>query len=236
MSAASMKLSSVYHDKVSLIITIGTILFVAFLNFSWKLYHARSRVLKLRRQGLVCYSIVGRMCDFVLLTRMKPMPPYNPVLGHLPLARKIVSGLPKDAHPHYLPDMIRRAMPDLGPVYYLDLWPFGPQMLVIASPSSLYQITQEHSLPKYHGMKTFLQPITGGGDIVTMEGQIWKTWRGIFNPGFSASHLMTMTPRIVEETGTFCDILHTHVQNRTLFHMKDMTDNVTMDVIGRVVL
>lgn len=170
------------------------------------------------------------------LTLTKPMPPYSPVLGHLPFAHKIVSGLPKDAHPNYLPDMIRREMPDLGPVYYLDPWPFGPQMLVVASPSSLYQITQEHSLPKYHAMKTFLQPITGGGDIVTMEGQMWKTWRGIFNPGFSASHLMTLTPGIVEETVTFFDILDTHVQNQTLFHMKDMTDNLTMDVIGRVVL
>jgi len=135
------------------------------------------------------------------------MPPWNPILGHLVFVYKIASQLPKDAHPNYLPDQIRRAMPELGPVYYLDTWPFGPQMLVVASPNSLYQITQEHSLPKYHAMKTFLEPITEGLDIVTMEGLAWKKWRGIFNPGYSASHLMTLTSDIVEEIGSFCFIL-----------------------------
>lgn len=164
------------------------------------------------------------------------MPPWNPLFGHLLFCAKIASGLPKDAHPNYMADKIRRAMPDLGPIYYLDTWPFGPQMLVVASPSSLYQITQEHSLPKYHVLKSFLQPITNGLDIVTMEGPTWRTWRGIFNPGFSASHLMTMSSGIVEETARFCEILQTHFQNHTIFRMKDLTDNLAMDVIGRVVL
>ena len=164
------------------------------------------------------------------------MPPYNPVFGHLLFAYKIASKLPKDAHPNYLPDMIRRAIPDLGPVYYIDTWPFGPQMLVVASPNSLYQVTQKHPLPKYHAMKAFLQPITGGLDIVTMEGQTWRTWRGIFNPGFSAGHLMTLTSGIVEETAKFCGILQTHLQDQKVFRMKDLTDFLALDVIGRVVL
>ena len=132
--------------------------------------------------------------------------------------------------------MIRRELPELGPVYYLDTWPFGPHMLVVASPSSLYQVTQEHSLPKYHAMRTFLQPITGGLDIVTMEGHAWKTWRGIFNPGFSASHLMTLTSCIVEETTKFCDLLQRYLQSNETFQMKDLTDYLALDVIGRVVL
>lgn len=164
------------------------------------------------------------------------MPPYNAVLGHLGFAYKMTRGLPKDAHPNYLPDCIRRALPDLGPVYYIDTWPFGPQMLVVASTSSLYQVTQEHSLPKYHALRDFLRPITNGLDIVTMEGQQWKIWRGIFNPGFSASHLVTLTAGIVEETETFCDNLASHSSNQAIFRMKDLTDNLAMDVIGRVVL
>ena len=164
------------------------------------------------------------------------MPPYNPVLGHLLFCYRMSSKLPRDAHPGYLPDIIRRELPDLGPVYYIDTWPFGPQILVVASPNSLYQITQEHSLPKYHALKGFLRPITGGPDIVTMEGQTWKTWRGIFNPGFSTGHLMTLTSGIVKETETFCDILQSHLQNQTRFTMKELTDNLAMDVIGRVVL
>lgn len=212
-----MKLSNLFGDHGSITLTLVVFLLVAVLNFLLKLYRARSLVLKLRRHGL-------------------PMPPYSPFFGHLLFCAKIASGLPKDAHPNYMPDMIRRTMPDLGPVYYLDLWPFGPQMLVVAAPSSLYQITQEHSLPKHNTMKSFLQPVADGPDLVTMEGQTWKTWRGIFNPGFSASHLMTLSSMIVEETIRFCEILQTHFQNHTIFRMKDLTDNLTIDVIGRVVL
>ncbi len=164
------------------------------------------------------------------------MPPWNPILGHLYFCHKITSALPKDAHPNYLADMIRRKMPDLGPIYYLDTWPFGPQILIVASTQGLYQITQEHSLPKYHALKWFLQPITEGLDIVTMEGNLWKTWRGIFNPGFSANHLMGLTQNLVEETDVFCDILQKRLTDQKTFQMKDLTDNLTMDIIGRVVL
>ena len=164
------------------------------------------------------------------------MPPWNPIFGHLYFCYKITSALPRDAHPNYLPDMIRRAMPDLGPVYYLDTWPFGPQMLVVASIRGLYQITQEHPLRKYHGLKTFLQPITEGLDIATMEGDLWKTWRAIFNPGFSANHLMNLVYSLVEETVKFCDILQKCLEDQRTFQMKDLTDNLTMDIIGRVVL
>ncbi|KAL8721386.1 MAG: hypothetical protein Q9225_001933 [Loekoesia sp. 1 TL-2023] len=164
------------------------------------------------------------------------MPPWNPLVGHLYFCYKIQSELPKDAHPGYLPDMIRRKLPQLGPVYYLDIWPFGPQMLVVASTNALYQITQKHSLPKYHAMKQFLKPISEGLDIVTMEGDLWKTWRGIFNPGFSAAHLMTLTSSITDETHRFCKILQEYSQNHTVFKMKNFTDNLTMDIIGKVVL
>jgi len=164
------------------------------------------------------------------------MPPWNPLLGHLYFCYRVQSKLPKDAHPNYLPDMVRRELPELGPIFYLDTWPFGPQMLVVASTDGLYQITQKHSLPKYHAMKQFLKPISEGLDIVTMEGESWKTWRGIFNPGFSAGHLMTLASSIIEETSRFCEILQERSQDQAAFKMKNLTDNLTMDIIGTIVL
>ena len=164
------------------------------------------------------------------------MPPWNPVFGHLYFCYKIASTLPGDAHPNYLPDMIRRELPCLGPIFYLDTWPFGPQMLIVASTNGLYQMTQEHSLPKYPALKDFLQPIAEGLDLVTMEGDLWKTWRGVFNPGFSANYLMTLTQGIVKETEEFCGTLQNLSLNRNVFRMKDLTDNLTMDIIGRIVM
>lgn len=101
------------------------------------------------------------------------MPPYNPVFGHLVFCQKVLSRLPKDAHPQYLPDQIRHALPELGSNYYLDTWPFAPVMLIVASPSTLHQITQERSLPKYHALRDFLYPLTRG-----LELSQWKDKRG----------------------------------------------------------
>ncbi|KAL8698455.1 MAG: hypothetical protein Q9224_001841 [Gallowayella concinna] len=109
-------------------------------------------------------------------------------------------------------------------------------MLVVASTQGLHQITQEYSLPKHPGLRYFLHPIAQGFDLVTMEGDLWRKWRGIFNPGFSSTYLMSLAGGIVEETEQFCKSLEDLAQARALFHMKDLTDNLTMDVIGRIVM
>ena len=69
-----------------------------------------------------------------------------------------------------------------------------------------------------------------------MEGDLWKFWRGIFNLGFSANHLMNLTGSLVEETVKFRDVLQRRLEDQRTFKMKDLTDNLTMDIIGRVVL
>ena len=164
------------------------------------------------------------------------MPPLNPVFGHLFVLASVMSKLPKDAHQHYLPDQLRRTYPDMGPIFYIDAWPIISLTLVVASPSTLAQITTDHTLPKFPAIRDFLFPLTNGKDIVSMDGQEWKFWRNIFNPGFSAKHLMTVVPDIVHETTVFCEVLQEHAKKRKTFPMKTLTDNLAMDVIGKVVL
>ena len=69
-----------------------------------------------------------------------------------------------------------------------------------------------------------------------MDGPEWKYWRNIFNPGFSASHLISLVPDIVRETTVFCELLQDHAREQDTFQMKDLTDNLAMDIIGKVVL
>lgn len=164
------------------------------------------------------------------------MPPLHPVFGHLIFCYSIMSKLPKDAHPHYLPDQIRRELPELGPIFYLDAWPFLTLTLVVASPSTMYQITQGHTLPKFPAIRSFLHPLTNGIDIVSMDGQEWKMWRSVFNPAFSASHLMTLVPDMIKETRVFCRMLREHARKQDVFTMKALTDDLAIDIIGRAVL
>lgn len=73
-------------------------------------------------------------------------------------------------------------------------------------------------------------------DPVTMEGDLWTYWRGIFNPGFSKSYLMILNSGKVEEMDLFSGILRDNALRSRLARVKDLTDNLTMDVIGRIVL
>ncbi|KAI9884809.1 MAG: hypothetical protein M1823_003398 [Watsoniomyces obsoletus] len=185
--------------------------------FLVKLYQARRHIRSLRAQGLA-------------------MPPHNPIFGHLLLIARIAMKLPRHAHGHYLGDLIRRRYPELGTAFYLDLWPFTPTVLVVISPTLAAQFTQERLLPKHPGLRRFFGPLTGKQDLLSMEGPAWKIWRGIFNPGFSTTHLMTLVPAIMKDVSIFCEQLQEHARRSDVFSLEEMTLNVTIDVIGRVAL
>ena len=199
-----------------------------------QLFSARTRFSELRKQGKVrlhCSSITA-LTD----PRMKPMPPWNPILGHLKFCRQAMSQVPADAHPGYVIDFIRRELPELGPDYYLDTWPFGPQMLVVGSTKGLHHATHNRALPQYPALKSFLEPISEGMDLVSMEGESWKTWRSAFNPGFSSAYLSNLVGGVVMETQQFCERLRGLCRSQAMFRMKNLTDYLTMDVIGRIVM
>ena len=164
------------------------------------------------------------------------MPPHHPVWGHLKLVAQIMSKLPKDVHGHVLPREIELMMPDLGSVFYIDTSPFGPPILAVAAPDAAYQITQVHSLPKFHALREYMRPVTGGNDLVTMEGKEWKTWRGIFSPGFSSGHLMTLVPEMMKDMSIFCEVLRELAKKPDITLMDPLTTKLSLDIIGRVAL
>ena len=164
------------------------------------------------------------------------MPPHHPVFGHLIVLARVMSKIPNDAHPHYVADQLRQTYPGMGPTFFLDGWPFITSTLVITSPDTLAQITTKHVLPKFPAIKEYLYPVANGKEFVSMDGEEWKYWRSIYNSGFSAGHMMTLVPDIVKETSVFCDLLQNHAREQDMFRMKGLTDNLAMDIIGKVVL
>jgi cytochrome P450 len=165
------------------------------------------------------------------------MPPHNILLGHLGLAASIQRNLPSDAHGHYLAEQIRKQYPDLGPTFYLDLWPVSDPMLVVTDPAVIAQFsTADRLLPKHPGVKTFLYPITGGYDLNCLEGETWRMWRKLFNPGFSTGHIQTLVPTIVNEVNVFHGLLVKKAREGAMFSFEELTLNLSIDMIGRVAL
>lgn len=164
------------------------------------------------------------------------MPPHHPLWGHLAVSAEIVRSLPPLAHGNYFGDEVRKRYPSLNSAFYLDNWPFSPLILIVLDPDMMYQLTQANSIPKFKGLRQFLRPLTGEEVLVTMEGPVWKRWRGVFNPGFSLNHIMSLVPSIVEEVTIFKNVLQAHAEKGDMFQLEELSLNLTIDVIGRVVM
>lgn len=164
------------------------------------------------------------------------MPPHHPILGHIPVLAKVAASLPPDVHPHTYMHYVRKAY-DLPSVFYLDTWPIaGAPMCIIVDPDVANLVTMTHSLPKHWSLKSFLEPLGGPNNLVTMEGKEWKTWRSIFNPGFAPGFLMGLVPVILEDVEVFVKVLGEWADRGEIVELEEIATRLTFDVIGRVVL
>jgi cytochrome P450 len=167
-----------------------------------------------------------------------PMPPmpYGKLLGHIPIMAKAVGLFPKDVHVQQVCHYISKKY-DMGPVWYLDLWPAGPRFCFISDPVIASQyVTTGQSLHKYKGVKDYLDVFLGSNNIVVAEGEHWKSLRSIFNPGFNAAHIMTLVPYMVESTEIYINILLEKARTNELFELEEVSTRLTIDIIGKVVL
>lgn len=74
-------------------------------------------------------------------------------------------------------------------------------------------------------------------------GDLWQTLAIatvliaiIFNPGFNASHIMSLIPGMIEEVEIFKEELQKHAKNGNLMYLEKASLDLTIDTIGRVVM
>lgn len=179
---------------------------------------------------------IKHLSSFMPTKHCQPKPPHSHIFGHLITMGELVSTLPPDLHPHSFPHHLRKKYPDLGPVFYLDNWPVSYPICAVVDPDVAYQATQQNSLPKHEINKEYIEPFVGKYNMLTLEGNLWKQWRSIFNPSFASGHVIHLVPRIIEDTSIFCDTLSMHAEKSDIFSLEDVTTKLTIDVIGRVVM
>jgi cytochrome P450 len=138
----------------------------------------------------------------------------------------------------YVPLFLAREHPEImsSGAAYLDMWPISPPMLAVYHPDIMAQFSQEKSLPKHDLMRKEFYPFTQCNGLVNQEGQDWKTWRSIFNPGFSAKNVLSMVPAMLEEVLVFREWLKRAAASGETIKLEDQAKRVTIDVIGRAVL
>lgn len=151
------------------------------------------------------------------------------------------------AYPHNL-----RTKYNLGSFFYLDIWPFvsihymilpniditdlssqADPLLPVVDPDMCQQVALDTRTMKHPTLATFLKHLVGPGDIVSTDGEDWKKWRIMFNPGFATQHLMTLVPGIVSDAEIFISKLEKHVEAQDVFKLEEATTRLTIDIIGK---
>ena len=154
--------------------------------------------------------------------------------GHLRVLDKKLQRLPSDANVYMaMEDMVEDHA--ANEVFLMDLWPIFTPVLMISGPDLAIQASVKHDLPKPQDQQESFQPIIGGPSLITMNEQQWKVWRSLFSPGFSASHMLELVPKIVDSVEVFCEHLHGHV-GKDVLKLDDMTTRLAMDVITKATL
>ena len=160
----------------------------------------------------------------------------NWLLGNLDIAAHCQEVFPDGMHPHsWIPYMQKRY--GMGDIFYMDWSPLGPRWLFITNPEIIGQhITTTQSLHKSPLEANFLDIFLGPHNMVSVEGATWKNLRTMFNPGFSATHLMTLVPYIVDSSLVFYDVLRQKAETNELIGLEELGTRLTIDIIGKVVL
>ncbi|KAK3112559.1 hypothetical protein LTR53_011052 [Teratosphaeriaceae sp. CCFEE 6253] len=189
--------------------------------------------------AILFLSLTARFLRKLHVQRSKvrglPGPPHSYIWGSLRSMNEVIKTQPKRAAPQTFPGLVGEHF-NLGRYFYLDVWPAGDPIMVILDTDMMHDITVKNSLPKHPAVDDFLQHFGGPGNLVSSEGALWKKWRSVFNPGFSATHLMSLVPIIVDECDIFCTILTKYAEKKSVFRMERATTKLTVDVIGKVVL
>ncbi|KAI4257703.1 MAG: hypothetical protein LQ352_001543 [Teloschistes flavicans] len=146
--------------------------------------------------------------------------------------------LPPNAHyQNALGDIAREHFQHEG-CYYIDMWPVSGILFIIVSPHIANQVHAhpDISMQRPQLLPRFFKPIAGGPNMFDMREHDWKPWRAIFSKAFSAEHVVSLIPDMVDETIVYSETLKNFAERKEMFQLDLTTLRFTIDVIGKTIL
>ncbi|UZP45306.1 hypothetical protein NXS19_013118 [Fusarium pseudograminearum] len=131
-----------------------------------------------------------------------PGPPHSWLLGHISILKNIALSMPPNSMPQlYYTEIAHRY--NLEGIFYLDLWPIGPGLVIISDPKLIEQAHIPRPMVPHPMTNTFLAPMVGDGNIATKGGTEWKKLHNTMSPAFSRAHAHGMVGVMVDESRLF---------------------------------
>ncbi|KAI0140484.1 cytochrome P450 [Xylariaceae sp. FL1272] len=204
---------AVFHTILS---TVGVLLCTGLGLIVRTVYNHRRRINQLRQQGV-------------------PMPKeWSWITGHLLVLQKHVEKIPPDAAVGFAMRDLSREYRDTE-IFLTDFWPVYPALFTVLGPETCSQICNKLNLPKSGTSRNSMMPVTGGLSLVSMNGDEWKYWRSLFNPGFSSGAMLNSVPHIVDSAVVFRQKLAASA-GKGVVSLDELSTKLTMEVILKVTL
>ncbi|KAF2826115.1 cytochrome P450 [Ophiobolus disseminans] len=113
-------------------------------------------------------------------------------------------------------------------MFLVDIWPLSEPMLVVFNPEAAFEVCQRLNLSKGKKNEDMIRPINGGISLFSMNGEMWKKWRTLFNPGFRTGEMMEQVTEIVEHVCSFCTRLEEHADGGIVL-LDHLTSRLTFE-------
>ncbi|KAL6892175.1 cytochrome P450 [Trichoderma evansii] len=129
--------------------------------------------------------------------------------GHLKIFGEYVQNLP---HGSYIQPAVTQLKMDynLPDIFYIDLWPLGPQFMILSSPEACAIPTTENAFDQHEVVGDFFKGGIGTNFIEATNGALWKHLHQTLAPGLTPSvikgHHATITEQAVALCHRFWDI------------------------------
>ncbi|EXM02713.1 hypothetical protein FOIG_06853 [Fusarium odoratissimum NRRL 54006] len=129
---------------------------------------------------------------------MAPGPPHSRLFGHIKVFGQVAASIPPNTHPQLLYTEIVHLY-NLEEIFYLDLWPIGPDMVVITDPRLMGNSSLPKPLPIRPLTAVFMKPMLGEGTMAATNGALWRKIATAVSPAFSMGRVLGMTSIMVDE-------------------------------------
>ncbi|KAL2151760.1 hypothetical protein VTH82DRAFT_6858 [Thermothelomyces myriococcoides] len=126
-----------------------------------------------------------------------PQPPHHPIWGHLKLVGEYGKKVPGD----YIQAPWTELKQDfnLPDIYYMDMWPAGPELIVCSGPEAAAIPTTVNSFAQSHLVAEVFGPVVGKTFIEATNGPLWKELHHMLAPGLTPSAVKTYHHLIIDE-------------------------------------
>lgn len=120
-------------------------------------------------------------------------------------------------------------------MFLLDIWPVNIPLLLVFNPDAAHVVCQKMNLAKEKKNEVMIRPITGGINLLSMNGELWRYWRTLFSPGFSTGVMADQVPHLVDQVSSFCARLEQNA-DKGIVLLNHFTSEMTFKIILKICL